>query len=406
VGELLARFGAGDERLLERVLARSSTAETFRGPDRVVVDAHVAARRSGFAELARQAGVPLLVDPQTHYLQDVQYPDFPWACLPFGDANLNTPSDLSSSIRQDRLVATCVDFQLSCGATAVIPPYVHVERASDGWLDVQAGLWRRTRNHLDGQNLTLPVVPVLAVGWRLLDPSNWPEGIDRLQAPLAELAPEQIAIAASKVDQGRHADQRLQGLISTIRHLRRRAPVLAWQQGALGEAAVAGGAIGYETGLGWRERCDLGVAMSQYRAPRPSDGGFGARPVYVATLARSIPKPSVRALQGTPVSPHLVCLDFDCCPDAAASLLGDARAHALQSRTRRLGELGSIANSAWRWNWLAENSQRGIDLGTRINRLARTDRFPSIARIDLGALHATHAVAEYRRLLRGGRRAA
>ena len=44
--------------------------------------------------------------------------------------------------------------------------------------------------------------------------------------------------------------------------------MLAWQQGLLGEACVALGARGYETGLGWREACDLRKAMSSRARPR------------------------------------------------------------------------------------------------------------------------------------------
>jgi hypothetical protein len=86
----------------------------------------------------------------------------------------------------------------------------------------------------------------------------------------------------SKVDDGVHPDQRLVTFMAVLRRIKRRFPVIAWQQGVLGEAAVAAGAIGYETGLGWRERCDLQGAMSAHR--QPPSGNFGARPVYIPAL--------------------------------------------------------------------------------------------------------------------------
>ena len=401
MAELLARFGKRDVRLLERVLAPSAA---HARPDRVVLDAHVAGSEPAVAELTRRGGVPLLVDPQTYYFQDVQYEAARWAQLPFADPAAHRPSDLLSPARQTELVAACIDWQLSCGATALIPPYMHVERHDDGWLEVQIGLWRRTRRYLDAQDLALPVVAVTAVGWRLLPRNRWGAGLDRLRDGLDDLEVDEIALAASKADQGAHPDQRLVDFVAAIDHLRRFAPVLAWRQGALGEAAVAGGAVGYETGIGWRERCDLRQAMGAHRRPAPVDAGFGARPVYIAALGRSIPKRSLEALLETRLSPHLLCDDYQCCSAGPRSLLADARAHGLATRARNLDALDQIAQHAWRWRRLADTTNDGLDLANRINRLA--DTHPRITKVDTHALRAVQVVANNRRqTLRRGRAA-
>jgi hypothetical protein len=78
-------------------------------------------------------------------------------------------------------------------------------------------------------------------------------------------------------------------LVLMIERLRRNYPVIAWQQGHLGEISVAAGALGYECGIGWREGCDLGTAMNAHRKS-PSSGPRAARPVFVPKLGRSIPQ--------------------------------------------------------------------------------------------------------------------
>jgi hypothetical protein len=67
---------------------------------------------------------------------------------------------------------------------------------------------------------------------------------------LVDLNPREVALAVSKVDQGAHPDERATELVMLIERLASDYPVLLWQQGKLGELAVAVGARGYETGVG------------------------------------------------------------------------------------------------------------------------------------------------------------
>ncbi len=71
---------------------------------------------------------------------------------------------------QDALVQAVVDYQVKHGATAVIAPYVHIERPDSGWIPVQASLWRRTKAYVEAAGINLPVIAVVAVGWRCLHP--------------------------------------------------------------------------------------------------------------------------------------------------------------------------------------------------------------------------------------------
>lgn len=398
MAELLIRAGGQDAALVAAVLGGPQQ----HRPHRVVVDAHVASAAPSIGLSAKTAGVPFLIDPQTFYLQDVQHAADPWAQLTFADPHRSSPSDLCHPRRIDALVAGVVDYQLACGATAVVMPYVHVEAVNDGWGEVQAALWRATRRYVDRAGLALPTVAVLALGWRVLDRSSWPDGLDRLRRALDQAEPTEVALAASKVDAGVKPEERLASVIAVTRRLARRHPVLAWQQGVLGEAAVAAGARGYECGIGWRERCDLRAAMAAHRQ-RASGGG--ARPVYVAALKRGIPKSSLRSLLEHPrIAPELVCLDVSCCPGGRRALLEDSRAHAIRTRLRGLEAVAQADRPAWRWHLLAREAAAGLELAARINVAA--SRTADVTRVDDSALRAVVAVAEHRRQITRRRPAA
>lgn len=389
MADLLIRAGASDASLIERVLGGSPGLR----PGRIVVDAHVAASTPRIAQAARAAGVPFIVDPQTHHLQDVQHPGDPWARLPYATPAASTPADLLSRARLDKVVAEATEHQIAHGATVIIAPYVHIERHDDSWTQVQVRLWQATRRYLDLQGLRLPIIPVIALGWRLLDRPTWPEVLHPLRRSLGDLAPNEVAVAASRVDAGARPQDRLASFTAVIRRLARQFPVIAWQQGTLGEAAVAAGASGYECGIGWRERCDLRTAMGAHR--HASTGGI-ARPVYVATLKRGVPKASVRLLlENHRIAAGLICLRTSCCPDGRRNLLEDAREHAIRARLRGLHDLTLPAQPAWRWNLLSSDATVGLKLAARINALA--ERTPGLHRVDLSAMNATLALAEHHR---------
>jgi hypothetical protein len=398
MAELLIRASTMDAALLRRIygFGEGRGSAPVR-PTRIVVDAHVpvSSRGDDVITVARRAGVPFLIDPQTFYLQGAQHADDPWAALPFGRADKLTPTDLEV-FAQEELVAQSVEHQMSHGATAIIPPYVHLDRLDDGWIDVQAGLWYRTRRYLDRGNIALPTTAVLALGWRALHPVHGPAALAPALAALSALSPNEVALAASKADQGVRTHDRVMDLILMIERLRRDYAVIAWQQGHLGEICVAAGAAGYECGIGWRESCDLGTRANAHRHPPPS-GARSARPVYIPQLGRSIPKRSVEAIrEHRDLWMRMICVDTECCPPGGAALLGDARAHAIVQRVRNLDEIARIDRPVWRWQHLAGTADDGLDLANRINRRSRAAT--GLSQVNTRALAAISAVSHTRRV--------
>jgi hypothetical protein len=393
VADLVVRAGGDDIALMERVLGGPLN----RRPDRVVVDAHAAPRMGRVAAAARRAGLPFLIDPQTHFLQDFQHPADPWAQLPFGAPQRCSPAELLQPGTLDVLAAAVVEHQLSHGATAILAPYVHVERPGDGWTEVQVELWRASRRYLEQQGIKVEALAVVALGWRLLDRSRWTAALRPLITTLREdLKPAEVALAASKVDQGARPTDRLASFVAVIRQLRRHWPVLAWQQGLLGEASVAAGAAGYECGIGRRESCDLGVHMRSRRC-HDSSTGRAARAVYTLALRRSVPKRSLQELLRTEprIAAQLACLDVACCPSGQRALLSDARAHTISARIRGLELVTQAAHPAWKWNYLAQEARAALALAAQINTAAQHSRV--ITHVDVGALTATLLYADNRR---------
>lgn len=405
MAELLIRASTLDAALLRRIygLVGGRPAAASR-PSRIVVDAHTPLITADIAITARRAGVPLLIDPQTHYLQGTQHAGDPWASrLPFGRADKLTPADLDA-FAQEQLVAAVVSYQIQHGATAIIPPYVHIDRLDSEWIDIQAGLWQRTARYLNREGIALPVTAVLAIGWRVLHPAQGPATLTPALSALSALEPHEVALAASKADQGVRPQDRAMDLVLMIERIRRHIPVIAWQQGHLGELAVAAGAAGYECGIGWRERCDLGTAANAHRKPQ-TPGPRSARPVFIGALARSIPKQSLEALRGQrDLWLRVVCADPGCCAAGGAGLLGDARAHAIVQRQQRLDQIDRIDRPVWRWQHLAESADAGLELAQRLNQRAAAST--TIKQIDTGALYATSTVSHTRRADTRSRRVA
>ncbi|MCH9729743.1 MAG: hypothetical protein K0U84_08735 [Actinomycetia bacterium] len=394
MAELLVRASTNDAALLRRLYGLGECEVGAARPARVVVDAHVPISRHGrdVVLVARQAGVPFLIDPQTFYLQGVQHAEDPWALLPFGRRDKFSSTDVGETVQED-LVTRVVDYQVSHGATAIVPPYLHLDRPNSEWIGVQAGLWYRTRRYLDQQNIALPITAVLAVGWRVLDPVHGPAALAPVLAALADLGPREVGLAASKADQGVRAHDRVMDLVLMIERLNRTYPVIAWQQGHLGEVAVAAGALGYECGIGWRESCDLGAAANAHRSARLS-GKRSARPVFLPQLGRSIPKRSLEAMRShRDLWTSVICSDAECCPAAGAALLGDARGHAVIQRAKSLDQIGRI-DLPWRWQQLAQTAAGGLDLAARINRRAITES--ALSQVDTRALAAILAVSHTR----------
>lgn len=384
MSDLLIRPGLADASLLPRLLAERGDGLVRL---RVVLDAHAALRNSSLSISARNAGVPLLIDPQTYFLQDAPASSDPWQDVPFASARAMVPGYYDHAAI-DRLIADSTRFQVERDATAVVLPYFFLGRMETGWMDVQASVWRRARPVLADLDVGLPIIAPVALDWsRLSGSSPFARG-EQLDRALRALSPDEVALATSKSHLGKKPEDRLRALCAEVARLSAIAPVVAWSQGVLGEACVAAGAVGYETRLGYREALDMTSVFAAHRVP-PKPGPRTPRMVYVRPLMRGVAKRTIEAVSANPrIWPSVFCLDHTCCAPGGSAMLGDARMHSVHARRRALDELDAIASPAWRWGAIADRSQVGLDLAARINRLDIRQR------VDVTALRGMNALGE------------
>jgi len=150
------------------------------------------------------------------------------------------------------------------------------------------------------------------------------------------------------------------------------------------------------------------LPFSHRPAPAPGSG-FGARPVFIPAIGRSIPKRTVLALlDESTFRPSVICPDPGCCPSGAHALTRDARAHAVNRRRTQLTALADTAHPRWAWQQLGRHASQGLRLARRINALAETPlgQPAGLTKIDLRALHAIQVTADVRRRTDPRRRAA
>jgi hypothetical protein len=380
VGELLIRPGPADHKVVANLLAPGgSSALARRGPliTRLVVDAHVAAKKPEFAEAASQAGIPYLVDPLTPLLQGELREADPWAKLSFGQPEAISVEDLADSYRQQRLVADVVDFEIEAGATAIIPPYLYASAPEDPRFSVTLDFIRLTDRYLSRNNLRLPLIPIFCGQLhRFASDRAWVAGVDRFRAVAADHEVQFVALCLSPAGNGSDSYPKLLSLFRTAeRMLGTRTRVVAWRQGIYGEALVASGLSGYETGIGTREQCNVASLINNRRPPKPGStpsGGWAQHGVFLQPLGRSVSKKAAQALLGSmPMRPKLMCDDEGCCPNGVTSTLDRAGEHAVRTRARMLAELDAMPERQWRLHRISQQSTTAVTLAEQANRVLR-----------------------------------
>lgn len=370
--ELVLRGRHNDHTVLAELLgAHGLPLREGRLLRRVVVDGPVAARQPAFARAASDSGTQLLIDPMTSLLADVQAADDSWAKLPYATHEAVPASTMQRPSWQKRLAEQVVEFQVDRGATAIIPPYIHLPAATGALADAQRGLWRATADVLAVAGSQYPVLPVLSVDRHpiAMNRTEWEAGLGRLLRAADDIATEPIGLALS--GSSRPTSHSLFKSAEIWRRSIAITPTIAWQAGDMGSLAVALGASGYETGMCGAERCN---AMSQMRNRRPTAGPSGPRwfGAYVDVLGNSITKSAVetmsrvRQLQG-----DLGCLDITCCPHGFASMLGTGRRqHAARRRLYDLAELAAITAPGWKLHHLQQRAEDGRSAAQRIRAYA------------------------------------
>lgn len=366
--DLFVRAGRTDNRVLDELVAPATAGMPFGGrrvPMRaLVLDAPTAAGQPGLRDSALSAGLPLLIDPLTYLFQDQQPAGSGWASLGFADFRSFSPGEFTSDAELDNLIHRTLSFQLDHGASVLIPPYFHAKSPDDPWFQVQLAVNRRTTAYLRSEGINVPTAPVLAGSLRGFGSrASWAAGVDTFVRSLSNLNVRYVplALSSSRAQRG-DTEDRLGAYLATVHHVAGTADIIAWRQGQYGLASVAAGAIGYQTGLGTDERCDL-PALGRARRPKlKKSSPRMPKRIYVGRFGRSLSSTAVEALIATGyLRGALACTDATCCPDGTSSMLTDWRQHAVRSRARELDDIRAMPNAAWRLNHVARQAERAAD---------------------------------------------
>lgn len=381
---LFVRAGRSDNLIVDELLAPATAGVPFGGRSvpihGLVVDAPTAAAQPALREAAEGAGLPLIVDPLTHLFQDEQVPNKGWAALDFANPRAFSADHFDEDSALAALVQKSLAFQLDQGASILVPPYFYAKSPADPWFRIQLAANRRTAEYLAAERINLPVAPIFVGSLKSFGAQrHWNTGVDEFLRSLANLNVRYVpmALSSSRAKNG-DTEDRLGAYLATVRHVGAAAPVIAWRQGQYGLAAVAAGAVGYQTGPGIDERCDF-AQLSRARRPKlPSEKKQELkmpRHIYLSRFGRSVSSRAAQALMDNgQLRGTLTCTDPACCPNGASSMTTDWRQHAVRSRARELDELNRMPDASWRLNHVARLAERAADVARSANEvLARSD---------------------------------
>lgn len=371
-GELLIRAGHNDHRVIEDLLApRIYWNDGAPAIDRLVVDMTLATREDSFAAAASDAGVPLVIDPQTLFLQVAVDPDDSWCALAYGCADPVPVGEFMNPGRRLTLVEQVVDAQMAAGASVVVAPYVYASAPDDPWFSVALGFVRDTAQYVASHYAGVPVVPVLAAqAQSFARESDWEAGLARFGRLAAGAGAQTVAVALSPVGADDKYDKVLR-YIRSILYLKSEFGLrtVAWNQGILGAAVVAAGADGYETGIGQLESTDL---ASRRRSKRPGRGKSDTyaryKGVYLDTLGSSIPHRAAEViLNDERLRPQTMCVDEACCP-TPTDTLDNYREHTVRARARKLRELNRQPHVPWRLVQIIRDCEQSLTVAKHSNQ--------------------------------------
>lgn len=396
MAELLIRAAMVDHLVVTDLLepGPGPRRASWRPPiTQLVADGHVAEARPALADLARNAGIPYLVDPDTPFLQTGVAAEDRWAQLPFGQPDPVPPA----AIDLHSLVKDVVDFQLDKGATRIIPPYFYASSPSDPWYLLSLNLIERTAEYLKAEGVRLPMLPVFCAQLQAFgNPAMWGAGIDRFLAQVSNIEIASVALCLSPAGAGTDGYGKVMRLFDTARRAKKPGiRVIAWRQGIYGPALVAAGLDGYECGIGTGEQTNIARQQSS-RKPRAngeSKGGGGSAGIFIETLGRSVPRGVGQILLGsTPMRPKVMCDDESCCPSIAATL-DRSRHHAVRSRARLLRQLVDQPHEQWRLNAMARQASEAATLAAQANAVLQSEEAKN--RIEFRNLESLALVAEH-----------
>jgi len=401
--ELLIRPGFNDHDVVADLLTPGGAAILLPGRstpiDRLVVDAHIAKRRPQYAAAAESAGVPLLIDPLTHFWQGELRESDSWVGLSYGRQAPLSPEDLAHPLTREELIKQVVECEVELGATVAVPPYVYARSPDDPWFLRQLELLEATANHLGRLGLRLPIFAVLIASHQGFAAStSWGKGIDRFAQVARDIGASAIGVSLSPTKPS-DGYNKVAATFATIARAKEvsRLPTFGWRQGILGGSLASVVADGYETGIATSEACNVSATLASRRPREKKSSGGNPPGIYIEALGRSVPAKVGRALLDSALRLKVMCDDERCCPDGPASTKERPREHAVRMRARSLAALDALPHVSWRLHQISKDANAGSTLALQANQILEAaglkERLPTRG-LDAIARTARHLLSE------------
>jgi hypothetical protein len=399
--ELFIRPGQNDHEVITELLAPDSSSRMMSGDrhfpiDRVVADAHIAAKRPQLARAAASAGVPFMVDPLTHFWQTELRESDALAQLPYGSQAARMSEDFTNPLTREALLEAVVDFEVERGSTVVVAPYLYARTPGEDWFKRGLELLEAPRRRMERTGLRLPLFAVMTVGHQgFAPPSTWSEGIDRFARKASEVGAAGIGVSFSPVTPKDSYGKVLAmfAACAQVKHVSG-LPVFGWRQGLYGAGLSAAGLDGYETGIATSEACNLAQSMA---SRRPKDGkkksGGSSPGIFIDVFGRSVPAKVGKLLLASSLKARVMCDDERCCPSGVASTIEHPREHAVRMRSRQLRSQDAMPHESWRLHQLSKDTAAGSTLVLQANQILEKEGLKE--RLPTTGLDAMHRVARH-----------
>jgi hypothetical protein len=338
--------------------------------------------------------------------------DDSWAKLPFARARALEPSDFVSR-KIERRAEEVLEFEMSQGATVVVPPYLYAESPSDPAFATSIAFIAATSRAMRRLGIALPIMPVFAGAIKEFGAhKSYFHGVDRFVQLALEVGPERIGLMFSPTGAAADSHDKVLRLFAAYRranYLAGGIPVIAMRQGVYGAGLLASGLTGYECGLGAAEQTQLVSNMSNRKpvsaTKKNERRGGAAGGIYIDAFHRSVSSEVAETLFADRATrARLMCDDDRCCPNGASSTLAQRREHALRSRVREIASLEAQPHSLWRLHQVGRDAQFGVEAAHQANKVLEREGMKP--RINPRPLEALARAADYFRVTEERREAA
>jgi hypothetical protein len=386
--QLILRPSHQDHLVLADLLAptaRTSSLAHSAHIAEVVLDAHFVAAGKPIAGVAKEFGVPIVVDPLTQYLQAPIKSDDPWLNLSYANAGPLSPEAVGDLLGSPEFLDEVLEVQLSGDASVVVPPYFHSSGPKDAWHSVAIRAMHETRLRLDHLGVSLPIRPTLSGRLDAFSDSGaWSVGVDEFATNALLIGAQGITLQLSPLGGDADSFAKLSAFAETVKHVQALGlKVFAARQGRLAPLLAALGVEATETGLAYGDHTDVSSLFAS-RKPRrntPARGGGLPKRRYLPHLNRFVSEDAYLALLANRSTQALMSCDDDvyCCPNGPRSMASDRRGHAVRSRLRLLSTLNAAPMEGGLRILTAEELARvHVDRTATVNRILTANRIPSL----------------------------